>query len=153
MGQLEAQYAEHKDFEDLLELAKEVEHLFGPMSNEESFQKALKETIDEKRGFCINSEKNLCGGIMISTKNNEIAWLVVSKQHKKKGIGKALMDKALKCLDKNKDIFVNTFDDTTKEGKVAQSFYKSFGFTVDSKGEPTPAGISTVHMKRKADNQ
>ena len=90
---------------------------------------------------------------MISTKNNEIAWLVVSKQHKKKGIGKALMDKALKCLDKNKDIFVNTFDDTTKEGKVAQSFYKSFGFTVDSKGEPTPAGISTVHMKRKADNQ
>lgn len=152
MEQLEVQIAEPADLKSWLNVAKEVEHLFGPMSNEISFHKALEKTIKEKRAFCIKAGETLCGGIMISTKSNKIAWLVVAEEYRNKGMGKALMNHALNHLDKNKDIFVNTFEDYIEEGEKAHNFYKSFGFIVCSKGKTTPAGILTINMKKEADH-
>lgn len=45
--------AQNQDHKAWLILAKEVEHLFGPMADEESFQMALSEAIDAELAFCV----------------------------------------------------------------------------------------------------
>ena len=45
--------SQKEDFSAWLNLAKDVEHLFGPMSNEESFKNTLIMAIEEGHVFCI----------------------------------------------------------------------------------------------------
>jgi GNAT superfamily N-acetyltransferase len=150
---MEIRIATREDFAGWIELAKEVELLFGPMAREASFHGALDRTIGEQRAFCVRSGDGapgapLCGGIMISLKKNSIGWLAVARTQRRKGIGAALLSYALQRLDANADISVNTFSEDVPDGIPARRLYRRFGFRDRSKGEPTPAGIPTVTMVR-----
>ena len=142
-----------EDFPGWIELAAEVEHLFGPMVEEPDFQSGLQAAIDEKRAFCIREEPatpggRLCGGIVILPWAREIAWLAVRKQSRGKGYGRALLAQALSRMEAGGDVCVQTFDPSVKEGAPARALYRSFGF-VDHKGcEPNSAGLPTVIMIR-----
>ena len=96
---MKVQIAEIKDFDNWLKLAKEVEPLFGPMSEETSFQNALKELIEQKQAFCIKENSEFCAAIAISKQKNEILWFAVSQKHKGKGYGKFLLQYAINELD------------------------------------------------------
>ena len=63
---MKVQIAKIEDFENWLQLAKEVEPLFGPMAEEVSFQTALKDLIAQKQAFCIKQDAEFCGAIAIS---------------------------------------------------------------------------------------
>lgn len=145
---MEVKTASLEDYNNWLNLAKEVEHLFGPMSEEQCFQDALRNIIKTKQAFCIKDNDNLCGGIAISKENNEIAWFVVSKNFQKNGLGKKLIKYALNQLDTKKDIIVRTFADNIPEGKAARHLYQIFGFKDFAPDEPTPANIPTIIMIR-----
>ncbi len=143
--------ATEQDIEAWLELAKEVEPLFGPMAAEPSFWETLKKTITKGRGFCIREYESqpgapLCGAIIISCNNNEIGWLAVAKRHRRKGVGKALLSYAIEKLDKRKPISVNTFAETVIDGIPARMLYSRFGFKEVQKLDPNPAGIPIVKM-------
>ncbi len=57
----------NSDFENWLELAREVEPLFGPMVGEPDFHEAIKTVISKERAFCLRDDCNkLCGVIVIS---------------------------------------------------------------------------------------
>ena len=140
------------DFDSWLNLAKEVEPLFGPMSQEVGFHEALKIAISDNTAFCIHPDSkenniHLKGGIIISKESNEIAWLAVSKKYRGHGYGRELLKYAINNLDSNKDIFVQTFDDSVSEGNAARKLYTDFGFTDFKDGGPNPAGIPTTIMK------
>jgi ribosomal protein S18 acetylase RimI-like enzyme len=142
-----------QDFQGWLALAKEVEHLFGPMADAPAFQQALRQAIDEGRAFCVGGEggvpgKPLDGGVVISTQDNEIVWLAVSGKARGNGYGKALLEYALSRLDGTKKILVQTFDDTVPEGLPARKLYQGFGFHDHASAGLNPAGIPTVIMHR-----
>lgn len=145
-------YATASDFDVWIALAREVEHLFGPMADEVSFRDALRQAISDGTAFCIRSENNekdriLKGGIVISRESNEIVWFAVSGISRERGCGKALLKFAINQLNKRKSIFVQTFDSTVSEGLAARKLFGNFGFVDHEKGEVNPAGVPTVIMQ------
>jgi len=143
------------DFDAWIVLVKEVEPLFGPMADEIAFQEALRQAIKCERAFCIRSnlnkkERMLKGGIIISKESNEIVWLAVSKQCRRKGFGRQLLKFAISKLNPKADIFVQTFDESVPEGKPARKLYTESGFADVKDGGPNTAGVPTVIMKLAA---
>ena len=113
------------DFDSWIALAREVEPLFGPMADKETFQEALRQAIISNTAFCIRSgrnerDKKIRGGIVISKESNEIAWFAVSKQYRGMGYGRQLLEFAISKLNPMENIFVQTFHESVPEGKPAR---------------------------------
>jgi GNAT superfamily N-acetyltransferase len=70
----------------------------------------------------------------MSLNDNELTWLYVSPEHYKKGIGKALLQKAIEIV---KD---SIFTEVLCGNDVAMSFYLSQGFEVVQKTKGKLAG-------------
>lgn len=139
------------DYDSWLALAKEVEPLFGPMSDLPGFQQALKTAILESRAFCFKEDtysgnNGISAGIVISTRANRIEWFAVSAKFRRKRLGEALLRFALDHLDATRPIVVQTFDKSSKEGIPARNLYRRYGFMDFKPKEATPAGIPTVLM-------
>ena len=69
------------------------------------------------------------GFILFSRAKNEVTWFAVSGKYRGKGAGDHLLQTALRQLDTNKDITVNTFPADYLQGMAARSLYKKHGFT------------------------
>jgi len=140
------------DYLDWLELAKEVEPLFGPMVDDPIFCDGLMKAILEANAFCVtdgggNERISLFhGGIVISKETNEIVWLAVTQQSRGKKIGAALLHTAVKQLDHTRPITVTTFDQKIEAGIPARRLYQSVGFHDSVAAGLNPAGIPTVTM-------
>ena len=71
------------------------------------------------------------GFIGISYIKNQITWLAVFEKYYRRGIGERLLKTALRQLDTNKEVFVNTFRTDYTPGIPAQALYRKFGFAVN----------------------
>jgi ribosomal protein S18 acetylase RimI-like enzyme len=148
-------YSNLNDFDAWISLSREVEPLFGPMADEIAFQEAIRKAISEHRAFCMRSDQiekgnSLKGGIIVSKESNEIVWLAISRQHRGLGFGRQLLEFAVGNLNPQESIFVQTFDESTPEGKAARKLYLEFGFTDIKDSGLNPAGVPTVIMELTA---
>jgi predicted GNAT family N-acyltransferase len=87
---------------------------------------------------------------MLAIKNmSHIVLLFVDSAFQKQGIGKSLIQVALKiCQDKNPDLeFI-----TVSSSPNSLSFYKSFGFDVEAE-EVNKNGMRFIPMKKQTDKQ
>ncbi len=149
---MDVDYSIFSDFEGWIELAREVEPLFGPMADEADFQEALSHAICQKRALCIRTASNrggrtLRGGVVISKESNEIAWLAVSEQYRGQGCGRQLLKFAIRELDPQKYIILQTFDESVFEGHAARKLYFDLGFFDHEAAGLNPAGVPTVIMR------
>lgn len=137
------------DFNAWLALAREVEHLFGPMAEEADFHIALQQAIINQQAFCIRTldSSALKGGVIISPDTNELLWLAVSAPYRSTGFGQSLLAHALNRLDSRQPIRVQTFDSSVPEGAPARHLYHMAGFRDARSGGNNPAGIPTVIME------
>ena len=94
---------------------------------------------------------NNMGFICFSRTENSITWFAVSEEYRGKGAGDRLLKTALRQLDTNKDITVNTFPADYPQGTAARTLYKKYGFTVEK--PIAHEGLSRCEMKRPADNE
>lgn len=131
------------DFEGWLELAREVEPLFGPMADEPAFCEGLKQAILEGKALCIDGDERgrISGGVIISSEANEILWLAVAGRLRGQKAGAALLTEVLMHLDSTRPVAVTTFDKTVKAGIPARRLYESFGFKDQLSAGVNPAGI------------
>ena len=137
-----------QDFDAWLELAKEVESLFGKMVGSEDFEKGIKGCIADASAFCIaNADHDIEGIVAIHKAGNEISWLAVKEKSRGKGYGYQLLKAALDALDPKKPIFVQTFAPNVKAGEAARKLYMQLGFKDHKDGGKNPAGIDTIIMK------
>ncbi len=139
------------DFNSWIELAREVEPLFGPMVDDAAFREGLKRAIEEKIAWCVEvpdeqGRTAFRGGIVVSKEANEILWLAVSRKTRGCRMGAALLSKAIGRLDRSRPIAVTTFDGTILEGLPARRLYRRFGFRDTAAAGLNPAGIPTVTM-------
>ena len=72
---------------------------------------------------------NNMGFICFSRTENSVTWFAVSEKYRGKGAGDHLLKTALRQLDTNKDITVNTFPADYPQGTAARALYKKYGFT------------------------
>ena len=140
-----------QDYDTWMELAKEVEPLFGPMTNSMAFQEGIKHCIQNNNAFGIENDKcDLAGIIALDKEKNEILWLAVRKKYRGNKYGDKLVKKAIEELDRNEDIYVQTFSKKMDEGKNARTIYENNGFVDWKDAGKNPANIETVIMiKRK----
>ena len=91
------------------------------------------------------------GFICFSRINNAVTWFAVSERYRGKGAGERLLKTALRQLDTNKDITVNTFPPDYSNGTAAWALYLKYGFTEESRFEYE--GLPRIKMKRPASNE
>lgn len=139
-----------RDIVTWLDLAKEVEPIFGPMIGQDDFHTALKTIISSQDAYCARDESGRpLGLVAISPAKNQILWLAVFTSSKKQGIGKKLLDYAMNQLNERAPIRVQTFADSVPAGAPARKLYLAAGFLDVADGGLNPAGLSTVFMEKK----
>ena len=144
--------AEPGDVPGWLRLAREVEHLFGPMAEVPEFRAALEKAIGDGHALAASEDgaEELAGGIVFSPEGGAIEWLAVSTRARGAGLGRELLAAAIARLDPARPVSVQTFAPASADGAAARRLYASFGFEDREDAEATPAGVPTVIMVRRA---
>lgn len=150
---MKVQQGAPEDFCSWLDLAREVEHLFGPMVAEPPFRQGLEEALASGLARCVRFDDGppgaeVLGGIVICTETNRIEWLAVRSQKRGRGLGRALLNAALDMLEPGNDVRVQTFAGGLDDGAPARKLYRELGFCDEHPAEPTPTGVATVVMVR-----
>lgn len=145
---MEIKFSKPEDVNGWLKLAAEVEPLFGPMVDVPEFRDGLIQAMKEDRAFGINVDGKLAGGAIIDTAANEILWLAVSASARGQGIGRFLISEAVRLLNADMPVQVQTYASSVEAGAAARKLYLEFGFRDLKKAEPNPAGLPTVIMER-----
>ena len=147
--------AEPRDLSGWLVLAKEVEHLFGPMSEVPEYRAALDGAIASGHALAAvvpsdDGAEEVVGGVVFSPEVGSVEWLAVSARARGAGLGRELLSAASVRLDPARPIRVQTFAPASAGGAAARRLYAAFGFEDREDAEPTPAGVPTVIMVRPA---
>jgi GNAT superfamily N-acetyltransferase len=136
--------AQAADIPTWLVLAAEVEPLFGPLVSEPSFLRALTRNIERGTAFCVREADGppgapLLGGLLFSPHPPvyTIGWLAVTGPHRRRGIGRSLVEHALSLVQTPAEVMVTTFGADDPPGIPARRFYGRMGFRA---AEPAPSG-------------
>lgn len=141
---LEASLSNLDDVLEWQRLAREVETLFGaPMADSEAWFERLTRNIDRRSAWCVRSGPagRVVGGMWLSLTNPHeitITWLAVDRDHRRRGIGSALIAKALE-LAEGHSVRVVTFGEGHPMSAAAEAshfFYRRLGFTPCSEVPP-----------------
>lgn len=78
----------NQDLNAWIELAREVEPLFGAMADNENFINGIKDCISKSSAFCVVNANNCIEGIIAINKAlNEVSWLAVREKCRREGYG------------------------------------------------------------------
>ena len=128
-------HAQSKDIPAWLDLAAEVEPLFGPMVDDPGFLRALHKNVDRGTAFCVREADGppgvpLIGGLLFSLKPPvySIGWLAVTRLYRRQGIGRKLVEHAFSLAQRPAEFVVTTFGVDNVEGQPARRFYERMGF-------------------------
>lgn len=124
------------DVASWLEIAREVEPLFGPMPD---FESTLRRNISRGTALCVrDASGRVLGGLLLrAAPHRQITWLAVRSSARRKGVGYALVAEALRRCPPPGEVVVDTFGEDNMEGYAARRLYESFGFMT---GEYLPDG-------------
>lgn len=147
--------AQPEDVPAWLNLAAEVEPLFGPMVNEPSFLHALSKRISRGTAFCVREHDGpagvpLLGGLLLSPKPPvyTIGWLAVTEHSRRRGVGQTLVLHVLRLADTPAEFALKTFGPDNPEGEPARQFYVRMGFHPAELAPDGPAGGSRQFFRR-----
>lgn len=128
--------AQIEDIPAWLQLASEVEFLFGPMVDDPRFRQALRRNIERGSAFCVREADGrpgsaLLGGVLFSPSaapRYKVGWLAVAERRRRQGIGRQLVGHVLGLVHPPAEVGVDTFTDDTAQGVAARRFYEHLGF-------------------------
>ncbi len=132
---MRVEIAQMADFSSWLELAAEVEPLFGAMVNEPKFRNSLQSCIRRSAALCVREGDGppgtpLLGGLLFSARPPQyrIGWLAVASRSRRRGVATALVRHAIGLVQPPGEVIVHTFREDNEEGKAARLFYERMGF-------------------------
>jgi ribosomal protein S18 acetylase RimI-like enzyme len=134
------------DVASWLELAREVEPLFGPMPD---FESTVRRNISRGTALCVrDTGGRVLGGVLLrAAPDAQITWLAVRSSARRRGVGHALVAAALgRCLPPC-EVLVDTFGEDNIEGCPARRLYESFGFLPGEHLPDGPAGGSRQRFR------
>jgi len=146
-------WATEKDLRAWQRLAAEVSPLFGhpaDMGADEAFITYARSKIQKYEALTAAdymSGANL-GFIGFSRAHNRISWFAVAERHRRKGAGGRLLKTALRQLDTNSSITVQTFTRDCAEGAPARALYEKHGFVEER--AIAADGLRRCELKRPA---
>ncbi|MFG2160559.1 GNAT family N-acetyltransferase [Streptomyces olivaceus] len=146
--------AEEQDVPGFLSLAAQVEHWFGPMVEDAGFHAALADHLRRSQALvAVAAGGDLAGGLLFGTgtRTHHVHWLVVGEQSRGTGVGRALMDDAIRRWVRGPAaVEVVTFgaDHPGASASGARAFYERLGFVAGEAADPGPEGGSRQVFRR-----
>ncbi|HPH96112.1 MAG TPA: GNAT family N-acetyltransferase [Anaerolineaceae bacterium] len=148
--------AQPEDIPAWLELAREVEPLFGPMVDDPGFLRALQKNIERGSAFCVRQGDGppgtaLLGGMLFSARPPvyTIGWLAVTRAIRRQGIGDQLMAFAMRGIATPAEMVLTTFGEDCVEGRPARRFYERWGFAAAEMVPDGPDGATRQVFRRR----
>jgi GNAT superfamily N-acetyltransferase len=140
--------AQMADIPAWLELAAEVEFLFGPMVDDPAFRDTLARNIGRHSAFCIREQADrpgapLLGGLLFSatrTPHYAIGWLAVAQRWRRRGGARALVTHCFGLIQPPAELTVVTFGADNVAGRAARDFYARMGFQAAEAAPNGPEG-------------
>jgi ribosomal protein S18 acetylase RimI-like enzyme len=134
--QMQVALAQLADIPAWLDLAAEVEFLFGPMVADPAFRVALERNIQRQTAFCMREYADvlgapLMGALLFSATyapRYKISWLAVSKRWRRRGVAQALVEHCFELLQPPAELSLITFGADNPSGQPARDFYTRMGF-------------------------
>ncbi|MGH8877200.1 MAG: GNAT family N-acetyltransferase [Stackebrandtia sp.] len=145
--------ARQPDITGLLGLAAGVEHWFGPMVDNPGFHAAVEQHLRRATALIAESESDVLGGLLFGAEPPayHVDWLVVAGKARGRGVGRALMDEAMRrFVPEPGTIEVVTFgaDHPGAVTSGARVFYERLGFSPAEATDPGPEGGSRQIFRR-----
>jgi ribosomal protein S18 acetylase RimI-like enzyme len=146
-------FATIQDKPEWVKLAGTVAELFNSpnMAEDETFHLYMDSKINKSEALAaIDTMSGTCLGMIgFSRTNHRISWFAVQPDQRGKGIGKRLLDTALRQIDQTKDVTVITFTADHEGGQAARTVYQKAGF-IDTGVFEDEQGNKRCTMKRIA---
>ncbi|WP_039974944.1 GNAT family N-acetyltransferase [Rhizobium sp. AP16] len=128
--EIQIDLAQHADIAPWMMLSEDVVDLFGPMTD---FAAVLTRKINRRQAFCARTagRRSLIGGMLMGGSDDTfwIRWLAVSREHRRSGVGRALVERAIATAPLQSRLQVDTFIEGSVGGAAARRLYESTGFT------------------------
>lgn len=131
---MKAEYGMVRDIDAWMKLVAEVRWNFPGLETQAQLT-AHRETVlrfmGKRQAICVRQGASIVGVMLFSRGRNMICCLAVSPEFRRRGIASALMDEALRNLDRSREITVTTFREEDEKGPAPRAFYEKFGFAAD----------------------
>jgi len=149
--------AQSADLPAWLDLAAEVEPLFGPMVADPGFHAALERNIARQTAFCVREQdgapgRPLMGGLLFSATHAPhytIGWLAVAQRWRRQGVAQALVEHCLRLIQPPAELSVVTFGADNLAGRPARHFYERMGFQAAEAAPNGPEGGTRQVYRRQ----
>src|SRR5216683_2841769 len=135
---MRVQTASYRDVRSWLDLAAEVERLFGDMLGGPGFYQALLRNIARGTALCVREGDSdtpapLIGGLLFSPRRPgrsecRIGWLSVAVKWRRHGVGRLLVEHVLRLLEAPGAVTVDTFGEDVEMGRPARRMFERMGF-------------------------
>jgi len=155
---MEVVQAGYRDVRGWLDLAAEVEPLFGSMLDDPEFYRVLLRNIERGSAYCVRSGdgkrgSRLLGGMFFSPPNAtraayRIGWLAVTATARRRGIGGRLVALACELVVPPATLEVVTFGEENAPGRPARRLYERWGFAPMEAAPDGPEGGSRQVFRR-----
>jgi GNAT superfamily N-acetyltransferase len=155
---MRVQTAELRDVRSWLDLAAEVEPLFGDLLGRADFYAALLRGIARQTAFCVRADDGpagapLLGGLLFSPSRPDrpdarIGWLAVAARARRGGIGRRLVEHVIGLVEPPAEVTVETFGEDVAAGRPARRLYEQLGFVAAEPLPPGPEGGSRQRYRR-----
>ena len=149
--------AQPADLPAWLDLAAEVEFLFGPMVADPGFHAALERNIARQTAFCIREQDAtpgtpLMGGLLFSATHAPhytIGWLAVAQRWRRQGVAQMLVEHCFQSIQPPAELSVVTFGEDNLAGRPARRFYERMGFQAAEVAPNGPEGGTRQVYRRQ----
>src|SRR5690349_8494273 len=149
--------AQLADIAAWLDLAAEVEFLFGLMVADPAFHATLERNIQRQTALCIRERDSapgtpLMGALLFSATHAphyKIGWLAVAERWRRQGVAQMLVMHCFHQIQPPAEISVVTFGEDNLAGRPARRFYEGMGFQAAEAAPNGPEGGTRQIYRRQ----
>lgn len=127
-------YAEVDDVDSWIKMVYIVRNNFPGLETSEKmeeYRQTVIKNIKRNTALCMKYEGEVVGILLFSYNSKCLSCMAVHPNHRRNGIGSALIEKMILLFENNMDISVTTFRKDDIKGIAPRQLYKKYGFEED----------------------
>lgn len=127
-------YAEVGDVDSWIKMVYIVRNNFPVLETSEKmeeYRQTVIKNIKRNTALCMKYEGEVVGILLFSYNSKCLSCMAVHPNHRRNGIGAAMVEKMISLFPSNMDISVTTFRKDDVKGIAPRQLYKKYGFEED----------------------